>query len=70
MHELLMKVTGMRLKGDFLAEVFVLWSMGNELVPSPQTLMHGKELRSRLQHIISLGLCKSLYTEKNVISSL
>ena len=35
MHELLMKVTGMRLKSDFLAKVFVLWSMGNELVPSP-----------------------------------
>ena len=35
MHELLMNVTGMRLKSDFLAEVFVLWSMGNELVPSP-----------------------------------
>ena len=30
-----MKVTGMRLKRDFLAEVFVLWSMGNELVLSP-----------------------------------
>ena len=35
MHELLMKVTRMRLKGDYFAEVFVLWSMGNELVPSP-----------------------------------
>ena len=33
-----MKVTRMRLKSDFLAEVFVLWSMGNELVPSPQAL--------------------------------
>ena len=30
-----MKVTGMRLKSDFLAEVVALWSMGNELVPSP-----------------------------------
>ena len=30
MHKLLMKVTGMRLK-RFLAEVFVLLSMGNEL---------------------------------------
>ena len=40
MHELhvLMKVTEMRLKSDFLAEVFVLWSMGNELVPSPLKL--------------------------------
>ena len=35
MHILLMKVTRMRLKSDFLAEVFVLWSMGNEFVPSP-----------------------------------
>ena len=35
MHELLIKVTGMRFKSDFFAEVFVLWSMGNELVPSP-----------------------------------
>ena len=35
MHELLMKVTGMRLKSRFLAEVFVVGSMGNELVPSP-----------------------------------
>ena len=34
MHELLMKVTGMRLKSDFLAEVFVLWSVGNELILS------------------------------------
>ena len=38
MHELLMKVTGMRLKSDFLAKVFVLWSMGNELVPSPLSI--------------------------------
>ena len=30
-----MKVAGMHLKCDFLAEVFVLRSMGNELVPSP-----------------------------------
>ena len=37
MHELLMRVTGMRLKSDFLAEVFVLLCMVNELVPSPQT---------------------------------
>ena len=37
MHEQLMKVTGMSLKGDFfLAEVFVMWSKGNELVPSPR----------------------------------
>ena len=34
MHELLMKVTGMRLKSYFLAKVFVLWYVGNELVPS------------------------------------
>ena len=34
MHELLVEVTRMRLKSDFLAEVFVLWSMGNKLVPS------------------------------------
>ena len=40
MHELQMKVTGMRLKSDFLAEVFILWSLGNELVPSP--LLHTK----------------------------
>ena len=32
-----MKVTGMCLKSDFLAEVFVLWSMGNDLVPSPHS---------------------------------
>ena len=38
MYELLMKVTGMRLKSDFFAEVFVLWSMGNEFVPSPLNL--------------------------------
>ena len=37
MHaKLLIKVTGMGLKGDFLTEVFVLWSMGNELVSSPR----------------------------------
>ena len=30
MRELLMKVTGMRLINDFLAEVFALWSIGNE----------------------------------------
>ena len=35
MHELLMNVTGMRLKIDFLAEVFVSSSMRNELVLSP-----------------------------------
>ena len=35
MHELLMTVAGMHLKSEFLAEVFVLRSMGNELVPSP-----------------------------------
>ena len=34
MHELPKKVTGMRLKSDFLAEVFVLWSVENELVLS------------------------------------
>ena len=34
-HELLMKVAGMRLKSDFSAKVPVLRSMGNELVPSP-----------------------------------
>ena len=33
-HELLMKVAGMRLKVIFLP-AFVLRSMGNELVPSP-----------------------------------
>ena len=32
------EVTGMRLKSDFLAEVFVLRSMGNKLVPSPHNL--------------------------------
>ena len=31
MHGPLMKMTRMHLKSDFLAEVFVLWSMGNEL---------------------------------------
>ena len=30
MHKLLMEVTGMRLKVIFLAEVFVLLSMGNK----------------------------------------
>ena len=31
MHEQLMKVTGMRIKKViFLAEVFVMWSKGNE----------------------------------------
>ena len=34
MHELPMKVTGMRLKSGFSADVFVLRSMGNELVQS------------------------------------
>ena len=34
MHELLMKVAKMRLKSDFLAEVFILRSIVNELVPS------------------------------------
>ena len=34
MHELLVKVTGMGLKNFFLAKVFVLRSMGNELVLS------------------------------------
>ena len=36
MYKILMKVMGMRLKSDFLAKVFVLRSMGNELVPSSQ----------------------------------
>ena len=35
MHELLMTIAGMHLKSEFSAEVFVLRSMGNELVPSP-----------------------------------
>ena len=35
MHELLLKVAVMLLKSDFLAKVFVLRYMGNELVPSP-----------------------------------
>ena len=35
MHELLMKVAGMRSKCDFSAKVFALRSIGNELVPSP-----------------------------------
>ena len=35
MHELLMKVAGMRFKRFSFAKVFVLRSMGNELVPSP-----------------------------------
>ena len=35
MHELPMKVAKKRLKSDFSAKVFVLRSMGNELVPSP-----------------------------------
>ena len=38
MHELLIKVTGMRLKSDFLAKVFVLRSIGNELVPAPHNI--------------------------------
>ena len=33
MHELLMKVTEMCLKVIVFAGVFVLWSVGNELVP-------------------------------------
>ena len=47
MHELL---TGMRSKVIFLTEVFVLWSMGNELVPSP--LQEG---------IISMRVCSRLF---------
>ena len=39
MHELLMKVTRMRLKGDILAEVLVMWSIRNEIVPSSHTCM-------------------------------
>ena len=35
MHELLMKVAGMRLKSDFSVKMFVLRSIGNELVPLP-----------------------------------
>ena len=35
-----MKVSGMALKSDFLAEVFVLWSIGKELVPSPLIPTH------------------------------
>ena len=35
MHELLMKVARMRFESDFSAKVFVLRSIGNELVPSP-----------------------------------
>ena len=53
MHELLMKVTGMRLKSDFLAKVFVLWSMGNELVPSPLFLLILK-IRNPLSSVISI----------------
>ena len=34
MYELLMKVAGMRLKSIFSAKVFVLTSIGNELVTS------------------------------------
>ena len=32
MHELLMKSVRMRIKSDFTAKVFILKSMGNELV--------------------------------------
>ena len=35
MHEQMMKVAGMRLKSVCPAEMFVLSSMGNEMVPSP-----------------------------------
>ena len=34
MHQLLMTVAGMHLKSEYSAKVFVLRSMGNELVPS------------------------------------
>ena len=35
MHELLIESARMRFKSDSSAKVFVLRSMGNELVPSP-----------------------------------
>ena len=41
-----MKVTGMRLKSDFLAKVLVLWSMGNKLVPSPLNSCFSREVIS------------------------
>ena len=50
MHELLIKIAGMRLKSDFSAKVFVLRSMGNELVPSPLN-------RKRAVYICKANLC-------------
>ena len=47
MHELLMNVTGMRLKSDSLAEVCVLRYMGNELVPSPPLVSSKDNLHIR-----------------------
>ena len=45
MHELLINVARMRLKIDFLAEMFVLRYMGNELVPSPLMPEHRSDIR-------------------------
>ena len=49
-----MKVAGMCLKSDFSAKVFVLRSMGNELVPSLLKLINS--MKSMYKHMIIIGI--------------
>ena len=55
-HELLIEVAGMLLKSDFLNKVFVLRSMGNELVPS-HLKGEGRpiHLRERIHNLLTIN---------------